>query len=244
MEKITYDKIIKALKYITEHQSLSYDELVKGLEEMDWNYTMEDINEQYPPTQNLFEDFYNGDLAAIARIISLSKSNEDNRMYSQKLFLDNDGPKSMYNVIRLLTGDETYTIERIKNQNNTKKPGIQITLDETIKAAKYIAEHQSLPYDEFVKGLEEIGWNYTIDDVEKQFQFPEDYKIMKKLNQGDYRAAASIIANAKSDEGGRELCREKFLSNDDPYSLYHFIRQVTEDETYTMDKVVEQRKHK
>ena len=123
--------------------------------------------------------------------------------------------------------------ERVKaSRTEENKP---ITLEEVVNGLKFIAEHQSMSQDELIDGLLQIGCNFTLDDIKKQF--PGEIGLFEGIKQGNLGAGATVVCNARDTEFGRSFCDDRFLSVDDDMSLYHFVRITTNDDTYTKENV-------
>ena len=120
------------------------------------------------------------------------------------------------------------------NRNERKKP---ITLEKVVKGLKFIAEHRSMSQEELVDGLIELGCTFSVEDIERQYPGAEEVDIYEGMEQCDISCAASIIANMRDSEFGRNYCDDGFLSEDNESSIYHFIRVVTGDESYTKENV-------
>ena len=64
-------------------------------------------------------------------------------------------------------------------------------------------------------------------------QFPKPVPLFKGMKKGEISCGASVIVNVRDSESGRAYCSDKFLSLDDDTSVYHYIRKVTHDKSYT-----------
>ena len=73
----------------------------------------------------------------------------------------------------------------------------------------------------------ELGCDFTLEDVNRQFpEFPG-------MTKGNIACGASVFCNVRDSEFGRAFVDDRFLRIDDGTSIYHFIRLVTGDDTYT-----------
>ena len=117
----------------------------------------------------------------------------------------------------------------------SRKGEIKITEDLVVDGLKYIAEHRNLSQEELIDGLLDLGCNFSMEDVKKQF--PEEEETLDGLLRGSLKTGACIIVNARDAKLGRAAMEERFFDNDDDISIYHFIRTVTHDDTYTKEKV-------
>ena len=110
-----------------------------------------------------------------------------------------------------------------------------ITKEKVIKGIKYLIEHQSLNQDELIEGLINIGCTFTINDVINQFIGGD--KLLDGLAKGSISCGALVIINMRDSEIGRMYCDDVLLSHDGDYSLYNYIRILTNDINYTKDNI-------
>lgn len=120
---------------------------------------------------------------------------------------------------------------------STRIPGqdVVITMPTVIEGLKFIAENQTLSQEELIKGLLDLGCNFTLEDIKKQF--PNSGLLLEGMKKGEVACGASVIANVRDTEYGRAYCDDRFLSLDDEASIYHFVRIVTGDPNYTKDNL-------
>ena len=147
-----------------------------------------------------------------------------------KKYLEEYDKKSMAKEAR----EKEYLEKVAASRTDEKKV---ITLEEVIDGLKFIAEHQSMSQEELIDGLLDLDCNFTLEDIKQQF--PEEIQLFEGMKNGNIACGASVIANTIDSEYGRSYCEERFLSLDDDISIYHFIRVVTGDETYTKEYVDE-----
>ena len=84
------------------------------------------------------------------------------------------------------------------------------------------------------KELLNLGCEFTLDDIEKQFNdVYNTIPVFSGVRQGHMVTGAVIIANVLNSKNGMSFATEKFLSVDDQNSIYHFIRVATGDSSYT-----------
>lgn len=115
---ITQELVIAGLKFIAENQTISQEELTAGLLELGCNFTLEDIENQITtPETNLFTGMSRGDLAYGASVIANARKNFLSRAYVSEKFLSVDNNTSIYNYIRIVTGDKTYTKDKVTSMN-------------------------------------------------------------------------------------------------------------------------------
>lgn len=110
------------MKFIAENQTISQQELVAGLLELGCNFTLEDIENQVTtPETSLFTGMSRGDLAYGASVIANTRKDFLSRAYVSEKFLSVDNNTSIYNYIRIVTGDMTYTKDKIDSMNAEHK---------------------------------------------------------------------------------------------------------------------------
>ena len=139
-----------------------------------------------------------------------------------KVFLQKNKDDSMHS-------SQMVDATRIQGQD------VIITNSIVINGLKFITENQTLTQEELIKGLLELGCNFTHEDIKKQFAC--DIGLYDGLKKGDIACGASVIAHMRDSEFIREDLTEKLLSYDDEMSIYHFIRIATGDPNYTKAKL-------
>ena len=119
---ITQKLVIAGLKFIAENQTISQEELTAGLLELGCNFTLEDIKNQVTtPEINLFDGMSQGDLICGAIVIANARKDFISRAYVSDRFLSVDDDTSIYNYIRIVTGDKTYTKDKVTSMNTEHK---------------------------------------------------------------------------------------------------------------------------
>ena len=119
---ITQELVIAGLKFIAENQTISQEELTVGLLELGCNFTLEDIKNQVTsPEISLFAGMSQGDLTCGASVIANARKDFLSRVYVSDRFLSVDNNTSIYNYIRIVTGDMTYTKDKIDSVNAEHK---------------------------------------------------------------------------------------------------------------------------
>lgn len=119
---ITQELVIAGLKFITENQTISQEELTAGLLELGCNFTLEDIKNQVTtPEINLFDGMSQGDLICGAIVIANARKDFLSRAYVSDRFLSVDDNTSIYNYIRIVTGDKTYTKDKVASMSTEHK---------------------------------------------------------------------------------------------------------------------------
>lgn len=119
---ITQELVIAGLKFIAENQIISQEELTAGLLELGCNFTLEDIkNQDTAPEINLFDGMSQGDLICGAIVIANARKDFLSRAYVSDRFLSVDDNTSIYNYIRIVTGDKTYTKDKVASMSTEHK---------------------------------------------------------------------------------------------------------------------------
>lgn len=116
-------------------------------------------------------------------------------------------------------------------------PNATITVEKVVNGLKYIAENKTIPHDELVDGLLELGCNFTLKDIKEQLPTIIKYTLDDGLRFGNLATGATFIVNARDTEFGRHFCITQFLGVDNETSIYHFIRVVSGDDSYTKEYV-------
>lgn len=134
----------------------------------------------------------------------------------------------------------------ISNKNKQKilenrSKGVNIVnYDNIVSGLKFIIENPSVSEDELIDGLLDTGCNFDFEDIKDQFQKDriDPSRIEYGLLRGDISyAACAISIMMYGNDYDRDVIRKRFTNKDDKYSFYHFIRKITEDETYTKSNV-------
>ena len=115
---VTMPLVVSGLKFIAENQSLGQDELISGLLKIGCNFTLEDINKQIPADVDIFKGMKEGSLKAGASVIVNVRDSEFGRSYCEDTFLSLDDENSLYNFIRVTTGNSDYTKEYVDSLKN------------------------------------------------------------------------------------------------------------------------------
>ena len=118
---ITMEKVIKGLKFIAGNQSLTFEELKRGLLELGCDFTIEDVKEQFPKKIGLLEGMAQGDISCGACVIVNMMDSEYGKAYGQDRFLRHDDETSIYNFIRVVTGNNSYTKENLETMGTAGK---------------------------------------------------------------------------------------------------------------------------
>ena len=120
---ITEEEVVAGLKFIAEHQSLSQNELFEGLIKLGCNFTIEDIRNQFPDVDDITiaEGLKNGVLSTGAAIVANMRKDEDNRSIGTDKYLSTDDDESIYNFIRIVGNDPSYTKEYAETQGRMHK---------------------------------------------------------------------------------------------------------------------------
>ncbi len=109
-----------------------------------------------------------------------------------------------------------------------------ITMELVIAGLRFIAENRNLSVDDLADGLEKLGCNWTFDDWHAQFDEMPEISLFDGMRLGVISCGANIIINMGSRNGlNRSYGDDRFLSVDDDTSVYHFVRLVTGDNSFT-----------
>lgn len=114
----------------------------------------------------------------------------------------------------------------------------KITMERVVAGLRYIAENRDLSSDELADGLEKLGCNWTLDDWNAQFGELPEIGLFDGMRIGDIGSGASVIINMGSrNDGSRYYADECFLSFEYESSIYHFVRLVTGDNSFTKENI-------
>ena len=114
----------------------------------------------------------------------------------------------------------------------------KISMEKVIAGLRFIAENRNLSTNELADGLEKLGCNWTFDDWGAQFGELPETRLFDGMRRGDISCGASVIINVGSRSGfNRGYCDDRFLSVDDETSIYHFVRLVTGDDSFTKENI-------
>ena len=105
------------------------------------------------------------------------------------------------------------------------------TKEKVVDGLKFIAENQNMSQEELIDGLIDLGCTFSLDDIKNQF--PEEVSISSGMKEGSLASGATVIANARDNEFGRDIVNDYFLAEDNDQSIYHVVRVLTEDDSYT-----------
>jgi len=128
-------------------------------------------------------------------------------------------------------------VEYKKMVEESRTPGEKVTISTSnvVDGLKFIAENQGIDQTSLVQGLIDLGCNFTLDEVKEQF--PNSGLLFDGMKKGELSSGATVIANVRDSEFGRSYSEDRFLSVDDDTSIYHFVRIVTEDPSYTKENI-------
>ena len=71
----------------------------------------------------------------------------------------------------------------------------------SIAGLKFIVENPSISQDDLISGLLELGCNFTLEDVNRQF--PEPGLLFPGMTKGNIAGGVSVICNVRDSEFGR-----------------------------------------
>ena len=118
---ITLEEVVNGLKFIAANRTMSQEELIEGLLKLGCNFTLDDIKQQFPEDNEIFEGLKQGKIGCGASVIVNSRDSEYGRSYCDDRFLSFDNDTSIYNFIRVTTGDESYTKEMVDSLNEVSE---------------------------------------------------------------------------------------------------------------------------
>ena len=111
---ITRDLIVNSLKYIAQNPFSSQEDLVQGLLDLGCNFYGTDILKTFGDNPNYF-------LFNAANIIIDIRDSELARAVYAKRFLTEDTYNSIFQLIRFITHDESYTKENLGLSSNARR---------------------------------------------------------------------------------------------------------------------------
>ncbi|MBR3055860.1 hypothetical protein IKG64_00865 [Candidatus Saccharibacteria bacterium] len=114
----------------------------------------------------------------------------------------------------------------------------KINMEQVIAGFRFIAENRNLSTDELADGLEKLGCNWTFDDWGAQFGKLPRIRLFDGMRRGDISCGANVIINMGSRNNyNRHYSDDRFLSVDDDSSVYHYVRLVTGDNSFTKENI-------
>lgn len=114
----------------------------------------------------------------------------------------------------------------------------KISMEQVIAGFRFIAENRNLYTNELADGLEKLGCNWTFDDWDAQFGELSQIRLFDGMRRGDISCGASVIINMGSrNDYNRYYADDRFLSVDDETSIYHYVRLVTGDDSFTKENI-------
>lgn len=115
MKEITMEPVIAGLRFIAENRDLSTEDLIAGLKELGCDWTFDDWYAQFSDEGLLFDGLCLGDLGSGANIIvSIVDGSDRMRGFCDDRFLAVDGDATVYQFVRLVTGDNAFTKANIE----------------------------------------------------------------------------------------------------------------------------------
>ena len=113
-----------------------------------------------------------------------------------------------------------------------------IEMEIVIKAFRFLAENRSMSTPALTQGLKELGAGWTFEDWHAQFGKEPKIELFEGMRLGSLSTAASVIINMSKNAESRYFGDIKFLSVDDDTSIYHFVRIVTGDDSFTKANII------
>ena len=109
----------------------------------------------------------------------------------------------------------------------------KINKSSVINGLKFVAENQHLSNKELRDGLARIGCDFTLEEWERRFPLARYSKLFNGMRRARLSCGACIIANLYDDAPNiRGYINDRFLSVDDKWSIYHYVRRATHDKNY------------
>ena len=161
--KITKENVVAGLKFIVEHQDMKQEELIDELIKLGCNFTFDDLKRQFPREEKLFPGMKKGKLGCGASVIINYMVSERWRSYVEDRFLSVDDDTSAYAFIRKVTGDKSYTKERIdssKERIDSSKERIDSSKEHIDSSKEHIdsSKEKTLWIEEGKKYIDESKW--------------------------------------------------------------------------------------
>lgn len=120
----------------------------------------------------------------------------------------------------------------------------KINMEQVIAGFRFIAENRNLSTNELADGLEKLGCDWTFDDWDAQFGELPQIGLFDGMRRGDISCGASVIINMGSrNNRNRTYGDDRFLSVDDNTSIYHYVRLVTGDDSFTKENIEKKHNH-
>ena len=114
----------------------------------------------------------------------------------------------------------------------------KINMEQVIIGLRFIAENRNLSTDELADGLERLGCGWSWDEFNDQFGDSPEIGLFNGMRLGAIICGASVVINMGSRNGyNRSYGDDRFLSVDDDTSVYHFVRLVTGDDSFTKENI-------
>ena len=111
-----------------------------------------------------------------------------------------------------------------------------------IKGLKFIVENIDLSYIEMATGLISLGCKFSIKDI-KNAMGEKHINLSEGMRKGDIYSGAVIIANIRDSIHIKSRVIEAFLKEDNDSSIYHFIRLITGDDSYTKENILKKQRN-
>jgi hypothetical protein len=181
---------------------------------------------------NTFEDIYKLKM-------DYSTSGNNNRIiikYQNFSFDSLDfshGSKLIQNVEDVICFD----ILSYRARYSEKKSSHVITQEKVVSALKFICENPGISYSDAIRGLMELGVFIRIPDIWDNFDNIDDIPWYKAIKTAHVPTGALIIANLFSEYKNHMYTREEFFDSDGPVSAWEYIRNATNDNSYTKENI-------
>lgn len=116
---ITKELVIEGLKFIAEHQKLSYIDMKRELYSLGCDFTLEDVEEQFMNEYNSYPfsvGLHRGYTVTGAIIIANVTDSSNGLSVVKEKFLSTNDENSIYHFIRVATSDPTYTLSSVSKK--------------------------------------------------------------------------------------------------------------------------------
>ena len=110
----TKENVVDAIKYIAENTDIKPNQIVGSeLIERGYNFTLDDINKLYDIKGSVYKGLSKGKIESGIWVIQSFRDSSIGSWTIKENLIDLDGEPSLYQFVRTVTGDETYTKEYV-----------------------------------------------------------------------------------------------------------------------------------
>lgn len=110
--EISKDAVVKGLKFIAENRQIDQYGLIDALLDLGCEFTLKDCKREAPvkdEDKSIEDGIKEGDYITGARIICFARDSEYGRSFTEEKYLKVDDDKSIYELIRKITNDKSYS---------------------------------------------------------------------------------------------------------------------------------------